>query len=159
MKLIICTDTRLGYSFNERRQSSDRVVHQHMADLLLEYDAPVYMNNYSGRSISRNRQYLPQTFFDKLLHQDLKEDPPEVFLKKAGEDEGSFAFVENVSIEGFYHRIDEIFIYTWDKKYPADLLLPSSLFSAFILNKEETFRGRSHDEIIFRHYVRKSAGS
>ena len=55
MKLIICTDTRLGYSFNERRQSSDRVVHQHMADLLLEYDAPVYMNNYSGRSISRNR--------------------------------------------------------------------------------------------------------
>ncbi len=157
MKLIICTDTRLGYSFNNRRQTSDREVHRHMADRLLERGIPLYINQYSRRSVIRSREYLPPGFLDEVVRSGSKDDEPGAFLDAAIEN-GAFAFVENVPLTGLYHNIDEIMMYTWDKRYPADLLIPYSLLSSFDLVEEETFMGHSHEGIVFRHYVKKITG-
>ena len=155
MKLIICTDTRFGYSFNQRRQSSDRAVHQHMAGQLLKAETPVTMNYYTTRSLFRNQEFIPAAFFEDLLCSSEEDDAPSDFLVTAARDH-IFAFVENVSLMGYYHLIDEILLYIWDKRYPADLMFPASLLSAFQLTEEETFPGHSHEEIIFRHYVKRT---
>ncbi len=155
MKLIICTDTRFGYSFNQRRQSSDREVHQHMAGQLLKAEVPVSANYYTTRSLLRNREFIPDAFFERLLLPAKEDDAPSDFLFTAARDE-IYAYVENVSLIGYYHLIDEILLYIWDKRYPADLMFPASLLSAFQLKEEETFPGHSHEEIIFRHYVKRT---
>ena len=155
MKLIICTDTRFGYSFNERRQSSDRAVHQHMAGQLLKAEVPVSMNYYTTRSLLRNREFIPAAFFDRILLPAKEDDAPSDFLLTAARDH-IYAYVENVSLMGYYHLLDEILLYTWDKRYPADLMFPASLLSAFHLKEEETFPGHSHEEITFRHYIKRT---
>ena len=156
MKLILFTDERYGFSFNHRRQSSDLRAREHLKARLAGEWLSVFMNDYTRRSLQR----------DGLLEEDLsfpgqaaassvRDDAS--FLEQAAA-AGGWAYVENVSLTGYYHLIDEILLYQFDKRYPADRLFAVSLLQGFTLTEQEVVPGNSHDEIEFSHYIRKQPG-
>lgn len=167
MKLILCTDIRFGYSFNYRRQTADRAMHAHLSRILAKSSLPVHMNAYTSRSLLANEALLEESFLKKIVIDDSRKEGyilsdetffDSAFLLEACRNK-EWAYVENVSLIGYYHLIDEILLYRWDKRYPADRLFPGSLLSAFSLAEKETFRGNSHDEIEFLHYKKISLPS
>ena len=166
MKLILFTDDRYGFSFNHRRQSSDLRAREHLKARLAGEWPSVYMNDYTRRSLQRDgliEELLPEThpassrqdeasFPEQAVASSVRDDPS--FLQEAAA-AGGWAYVENVSLTGYYHLIDEILLYRFDKRYPADRLFAVSLLQSFTLAEQEIIPGSSHDEIEFSHYVIK----
>ncbi len=153
MKLVICTDSRLGYAFNHRRQSADLRMRQDMFRRLGGAAGGLFVNAYTERSLLRDG-----CFDAKEAARRGKNPAPSgrAFLEAAAE-AGGWAFVENVEVKGLWHRVDEILLYIWDKRYPADYAFPKALLSSFELTETAEFPGRSHDVIRLEHYVRKDA--
>ena len=152
MKLVICVDDSFGYSFNHRRQSFDKGMRRHLRKVLGDDIARLYVNDYSERSLMRDGFYSPMEIVKRFQ---IPAAAKEAFLSDASEQD-AYAFVENVPLEGFYHCIDEIYLYQWDKRYPSDLKFPQEFLNSFDVVEEEAFSGTSHDEIRFTHYRLKT---
>ncbi len=148
MKIVICIDEELGYSFNKRRQSRDKKMREHMLGVLREEDAGLFVNAYSAKSL----------LSDGLLTEKVKvvggpgigEDE---FLE-AAEKENGWAFVENTDITGYLDRIDEMIVYHWNRLYLSDLKLPASFLKGFRTVTKEQFSGTSHDSMHYTRMVR-----
>ena len=137
MKIISCVDDDYGMMFNNRRQSRDSKVIEHV--LKTVNDKKIWMNNYSKQLFEGQNNIVID----------------EEFLEKA--EENDYCFVENVEISNEKYKIDEIILYFWNRKYPADKKFNISL-EEYVLENEEDFEGSSHEKITQRIYFRRNKG-
>ncbi len=151
MKLILCTDERLGYSFNHRRQSSDLEMRRDMVRRLGSAADNIYVNIYTERSLLRDGFFSEE---EAIRRRKAPAKSGRKFLEKAIRNDG-WAFVENVDLKGCWHSIDEILLYIWDKRYPAEYELPAGMLESFIMVGQTQFSGHSHEVIRLEHYMRK----
>lgn len=127
MTIFVCVDDKNGMTFNKRRQSSDRVVRQKMAEMT--GGKPIFMNSYSKKQ-----------FVDEDIVTNVAED----FLGLAGK--GDFCFVEDTCLMPYYEIISKVVLFKWNKVYPSDKKLDLS-FEDMHLTQMLDFEGYSHDKI------------
>ena len=126
MILIVCVDDHNGMMFNHRRQSQDRVLR---ADILELTDGKkIWMNAYS-------RKQFAESDAEKIM-------VDETFLDAAGD-----------GVSGCAERIEEIYLYRWNRDYPADVYFPVDL-SMWKCVEAKEFAGSSHEKITRERYTR-----
>lgn len=123
MIVMICLDDKNGMRFNNRRQSQDRVLRQHMKKMT--EGKKVFLNEASRK--------LYQEFDDPIVCDD--------FLEKAKADD--YCLVEDQSLLGMENQIKKLIIFRWNKVYPADTFLDLSLDHWKLVETKE-FEGSSH---------------
>lgn len=128
MILIACLDDAGGMMFNQRRQSQDRVLRQHILEETA--GAKLWMNAYSAKQFAADGS--PQV--------------DEEFLDKAAP--GEFCFIETMGAAGYEERIEKIIVYRWNRSYPADFYFDIPLAEhGWRLARAEEFAGYSHEKI------------
>lgn len=130
MKIIVCVDDNNGMMFNNRRQSRDRVLIRDVVDNL--DGGNLLMAPYSETLFADSGV---DAFF--LSEYVLDEAEPE-----------DYCFIENKALLPYSDRIDELIIYRWNRKYPADMYLdvdPEALSLKLVSTTE--FAGSSHEKI------------
>lgn len=130
MKIIVCVDDNNGIMFNKRRQSRDSVLIQDIIENL----------NGSNLLIA---PYSEKLFEDSDIDTFFISD---LILDEAEPDD--FCFIENKVLGKYASKINELIIYRWNRKYPADTYLdvdPISLGMELIETTE--FVGSSHEKI------------
>lgn len=139
MIIIACIDEKNGMMFNRRRQSRDRILRE---DILQECQGKsLWMNPYSYGLFADNPP-------DGIT---VSED----FLTQAGD--GDYCFIEDADITGFLPQIQEIILYQWNRRYPADTYFPINLTDGnWELMERTEFAGSSHERITKEHYRRKN---
>lgn len=75
----------------------------------------------------------------------------ETFLDAAGD--GEFCFVENADVSGCAERIEEIYLYRWNRDYPVEVYFPVDL-SVWKCVETKEFAGSSHEKITRERYTR-----
>ncbi|MBP5618695.1 MAG: ribonuclease Z [Clostridia bacterium] len=132
MKLIVCLDDNGGLLFNHRRQSRDAALR---ADLLEGIgDGPLWLSSYSARPFEP----------DARLRVD------DAFWEKAGA--GEWCFAEACPPEGAWERVEELVVYRWNRRYPADVTL--AIPPEWKLAASRDFVGTSHERLTREEYVR-----
>ncbi len=130
MKLIVCLDNQNGMQFHHRRQSSDVAVCKRMLELA--GDCNLFMNSCSG--------YL---FAGLTGNIQIREN----FLEKAGPDD--FCFLENNDVLPYLHTVSKVYVFRWNRDYPADIHFPAPLVNGQVI---EEFAGNSHERITLEVY-------
>lgn len=131
MKLIVCTDKNGGMMFGGRRQSTDSVLRKKIAEL--SEGARLLMNSYSAKQ------------FEGVCGITVDE----LFLENALPDD--FCFAEDRL--PLSEKVDEFYIFNWNRKYPADLFFTVNMKAeGFKKIRKEDFRGSSHDKITLEVY-------
>lgn len=125
MNIMACIDDNYGQLFNGRRQSRDIQV----ISKILE--------------IADGNNLLINSFSQKLFKEKAK--VREDFLESAAEDD--FCFVENVKVSEYIHKINKVYLFKWNRNYPADFFFDLDLNSNFNLISVEEFEGNSHELI------------
>lgn len=131
MKIIVCVDKSNGMMFNNRRQSQDKVLISKIIELSSGYD--LLTSSYSSNLFNE---------YDNVISSD-------DFLLQANSD--SFCFIENTDI--LKSDVDEIYIFNWNRDYPADKYFDFDL-EGFKRIKKEDFVGNSHKKITLEIYRR-----
>ena len=136
MKIAVCLDDKGGMTFNNRRQSRDRVL---IADLVcMADDKRIFISPYS------------ETLFEDsgaLLVSD------ERFLDIA--DGEGYCFVEDRALAPYADSISEVTLYKWNRKYPTDIYFDLDLGAlGFECVSVEDFEGYSHEKITKEIYRR-----
>lgn len=132
MNIIVCLDDNGGMLFNKRRQSRD----QKVLEDVLSYTKTLWMNSFSEKLFAET---------------DVKICVDKEFLNKAKK--GEFCFVENEKILPYADRIEEIIVYQWNRKYPADFRFDVPL-GEWKMTEQKEFVGKSHEKITRETYVR-----
>ncbi len=132
MNIIVCAENNLGMAFNRRRVSQDSEVVKKIAEIT--DGEKLWMNGYSAKLFTDARE----VFAD------------EDFLLKANQ--GDFCFVEIDAIP--MEMIENLYLFRWNRNYPADLFLNLDLKGDFKKIKKEEFSGSSHKKITLEIYKR-----
>ena len=125
MTLVFCTDDNSGVAFNDRRQSRDSKLiddlYQTFESVLIgEYSAPLF----AGR---------PATLCADPVAQARERDA---------------VFLEKTDTAALLDKADELVIYKWNRRYPADLYFTGDPAACgFSLSEESDFVGSSHEQI------------
>lgn len=136
MKLIVCVDDNYGMAFNCRRQSSDRIVLTRIAELM--QGKKLWVHPYSEKLLST---------IDANICVDAD------FLEIASADDYCFAEVKDIA--PYFSKFNEIVIFRWNRKYPADLQFPIHFLSeGWKMTSSLTFSGNSHAEITQEIYLK-----
>lgn len=137
MIIIACLDDANGMMFNNRRQSKDRILRDH---ILREVGTSnLWMNEYTKKQ------------FDDGNGSNLMVDNQ--FLEKAVE--GDFCFIENVDIMPYAEKIEKVMLFKWNRSYPGDFFFPMEFLSShFVMTSTEDFAGYSHEKITKEVYER-----
>lgn len=136
MVIIVCLDENGGMLFNGRRQSRDKAVAERIRGICK--GKRLWMNSYSYR------------LYGDLEGVETIEE--EHFLIKAGN--GEMCLVEEELRKPVEDKIEEIIVFWWNRKYPADMrfnLEPAKWEKVSALE----FPGVSHEKIIEEVYKRK----
>lgn len=131
MKLIVCVDSDNGMLFNNRRQSKDKILIEYIYKLI--DDKKLWINIFSEDLFEKGKYNLFELKDIESI------------------ENGEFIFIENISPKILEDRINEIIIFNWNRKYPADLYFDISLDN-WNLESEEKIKGSSHDEIEIKIY-------
>ena len=131
MKLIVCVDSNNGMLFNNRRQSKDRILIQHILDLIGENK--LWITEFS-KNIFKDKEY------NLFEIQDIEK------IKK-----NDYVFIENHSPKILEDKVNEIILFNWNREYPADTFFDISLDN-WVLESEEEIEGFSHKKIIKKIY-------
>ena len=132
MKLILCLDKDNGMLFNHRRLSQDRNMMLDMSTMIKS--DKIYMNDYS---------------YD--LYQNL--DCPNKIVVESLDNIDDYCLIENQEIKDI-SNVEQVIIYNWNRKYPADLYFPISLLEKWNIKETYDFAGTSHDVITKTVYER-----
>lgn len=135
MILIVCVDEKNGMMFNNRRQSKDRILSEHI--LKIVDNKKIWMNSYS-KSAFEGQESLNITVDDN-------------FIEKIDKDE--YCFVENIDVNTIINKVDKIIVYNWNRHYPADRYFNINL-EEWVVDSENEFTGSSHEKISEKIYVR-----
>ena len=131
MKLIICCDKNGGISFAGRRQSSDSAVRKKIYEII--GDQKLYLNSYSaGQFENTERLFISVSFISDMKN-------------------GDFCFEETT--EPDLTLFDEIYVFCWNRDYPADRHL--AINPPFKKIKSTSFAGNSHKKITLSVYGRE----
>ena len=127
MHLIVCLDENGGMTFNNRRQSKDKMLIEDVMKLTENHR--LFVSEYSSKLFEGE---------NVIVDNDL--------LKNAKEDD--FCFVEKEDVFEAIDKINDVVIYNWNRAYPSDKKFPKTA----VLNKKtlvETtdFTGTSHEKI------------
>ena len=136
MILIACVDVNNGMLFNNRRQSRDKVLMEHIIELI--FNKRLWINNFS-KDIFENYKLDNLIIDDDFSNKIEKED---------------FCFVENISIKELEDKIEKVVLYNWNRNYPADVYFDLPL-EKWICESEKEFTGNSHDKITEKIYKRR----
>lgn len=174
MKLILCVDVDNGMTFNDRRQSRDREVIKdivrYVGDgriIISEYSENLFESVKANVVVSKFKQEeMNDIIFyadknengindDNLKHKNYKNDKNDKTDIIDKTDEQDFYFIEKIEHLNKinWNKIEELILYRWDKKYPADCTLDID-WGAFNFNSVQEFQGYSHDKIIREVYVK-----
>ena len=133
MRIALCIDDYGGMTFNNRRQSRDRVL---LADLLAEADGRLRIHPFSEKLFAGTPAVVD-----------------EAFLATAGE--ADTCFVESCHLAPHLSRVRELILYRWNEPYPYDFALDIDPARAgFRLAETVDFAGYSHKKITKERYVR-----
>lgn len=135
MILIVCVDEKNGMMFNNRRQSKDRILSEHI--LKIVDNKKIWMNSYS-KSAFEGQESLNITVDDN-------------FIEKI--DKNEYCFVENIDANTIINKVDKIIVYNWNRHYPADRYFNINL-EEWVVDSENEFQGSSHEKISEKIYVR-----
>mgnify|MGYP003318242541 CR=1 FL=1 len=134
MEVIVCLDDKNAMSFNNRRQSTDRVVRDRI--LALANGRKLWMSPYSAGQFS----------------QDLPICADEDFAAKVGR--ADVCFVEDAAMLSKLKDIQRIIVLRWNRVYPADTYFPIQDFAnRWTLVEKEEFAGYSHKTITQEVYA------
>ena len=134
MKIIICVDSNGGISFNNRRQSQDRILRQKVAELC--NGSPLFLNEYSAKM-----------FGDEYLL-----NISGTYLADASDTD--FCFVEEESVD--FDKVGEVYLFNWNRKYPADKFFKfDAKVLGFTRRHKEEFAGSSHEKITLEIFAKK----
>ncbi len=138
MKLFICLDEAGGMSFNKRRQSSDRVIREDMLQMI--GSQILLVNSYTAKQFTEEESSRIQ-IDDNCLE---------------NADKNTFVFLENTGVSHYISNVEQIVIYRWQRKYPADFFFDVDLTSSdWELITQEEIKGYSHECILKQVYKRK----
>lgn len=126
MNVILCLDDNKGLLFNNRRQSRDKAVLEDVFKIL-------------------NGERLVVTSFSEKLFSDCIENII-VDDNPFNNEENTYIFAENLSLQQFATKIDKIIVYNWNRAYPCDFYCDVD-FSHFQLVEEAELAGNSHEKI------------
>ena len=132
MNIIACIDDNKGQLFNGRRQSKDIQV---ISKIL---------------NITEGKNLLINSFSEKLFEE--KTIVNVDFLECAGE--GDFCFIENVSASEYIEKINKVYLFKWNRKYPSDFTFDLELENNFHLVSVEEFQGNSHELVTLEVWVK-----
>jgi hypothetical protein len=132
MNIIACIDDNKGQLFNGRRQSKDIQV---ISKIL---------------NITEGKNLLINSFSEKLFEE--KAIVNVDFLECAGE--GDFCFIENVSASEYIEKINKVYLFKWNRKYPSDFTFDLELENNFHLVSVEEFQGNSHELVTLEVWVK-----
>lgn len=128
MNVIVCIDNCNGMLFNQRRQSRDVKVRERILEICK--GKTLWMSSYSSKlfaDIGRQNVCVDDTFLDKVS-------------------KGEYCFDETQKLAEYEEDIEELIVFQWNKRYPADFYLDLELDSWKIIRCED-FEGFSHDKI------------
>ena len=125
MKVIVCIDDNGGMLFGKRRQSKDML----LLEDVMKNTEKIWIHSFSEK--------LFADYQKKIMIDDM-------FLDKA--DKGEVCFVENQKLIPYISQIEELIIYKWNRKYPADFRLDVDL-SKWEMKEQIEFSGNSHEKI------------
>ena len=125
MNLIVCIDDAMGVQFNGRRQSRDRAVTEKIR--AITGGQPLWMGPASAAL------FVPD---EVLTGAD--------FLDAAGP--GAFCFAEGEPLAPYENKIETLYLFHWNRRYPADRKLDLDLDRWPVIRTEE-FPGYSHEKI------------
>lgn len=130
MKLIICLDDKNGMAFHNRRQSSDLAVTKKILELTQGHR--LWMNSYSGYLFADSREniQIDEDFFGKATDED-------------------YCFAEITDAYPFIPKVRELYVFRWNRVYPADLRFSQIPAKPRILAE---FSGNSHERITLEEY-------
>lgn len=127
MKIFVCLDEAGGMTFNKRRQSSDRVLRENM--LVMIGENLLYVNDYTAK------QFTEEESIHLLVDEEC--------LTNGNQ---GYVFVENMSVGAYLSEIEQIVVYRWKRKYPADHFFDIDLTTPdWKLTLSEEFIGYSHE--------------
>lgn len=130
MHIILCLDQKDGMLFHRRRQSRD---------------CKVIENIFSSLS---GQKLCIQPFSEKLF-----ENWTDSICVTENFEEDATCFLELPPSASLLSKAVQLTIYRWDKVYPADQKLTTPL-SEWVLQKTETFTGKSHAVITKEVYTK-----
>jgi hypothetical protein len=132
LNIIVCVDKDNGMLFNNRRLSKDKILCEKILEITSS--SKLLMNEYT-KSLFENSENI-------IVDNN--------FLQNANL--GDFCFIENIDINE-YDQIEQVYIFNWNRKYPADRFFNLNL-SNFKKIKTENFAGNSHEKITLEIYTR-----
>ena len=119
--------------FNHRRQSQDRVLIEKIISIV--GDKSLFLNEYSAKQFES---------VDKLNVCD------DFLVKVSAED---FCFIENTMIP--VEQVTEVYLFQWNRDYPADVYFSIDLKADFKKMWTEEFVGSSHKKITLDVYKKR----
>lgn len=136
MIVIVCLDENGGMLFNGRRQSRDKAAAERIREICK--GKRLWMNSYS------------YSLYGEL--KDVETIPDEDFLVKAGD--GEICLVETEALKPVEDKIEEIIVFWWNRKYPADMRfdLEPARWERVLASE---FPGVSHEKITEEVFKRK----
>ncbi len=139
MNIIVCVDDNYGMMFNNRRQSQDRVLREHI--LSLSSRSRLWINHYTEKQFSQDS--------NSAEHLNVDDD----FLDKAAP--GEYCFVEDAPVASYESNTEKIILFKWNRKYPGDFHFDIDLSGkGWKLTSSEDFPGFSHEKITMEVYER-----
>lgn len=132
MHLIVCIDERDGMSFCGRRLSRDSRVSEHI--LALTAGHTLWVHPYSAKLFPADAVIADAAF-----------------AEKAGE--GDFCFAELSVTPDTKKKLESVYLYHWNRAYPATVKFPRELLDGMYLDATEEFSGNSHETITLERYV------
>lgn len=134
MILIATVDDRNGLTFNNRRQSQDRILREHILEDPM--GSKLWMDTYSAGQFNGLPAYVSVN------------DRWPVLATK-----GDFAFLEQPKEGLDAARIEKIILYKWNRAYPGDTFFPINLGKEWKLISTEDFPGYSHEKITKEEWI------
>ncbi len=132
LNIIVCVDKDNGMLFNNRRLSKDKILCEKILEITSS--SKLLMNEYTKTLFENSENIIVDNNF--LQNANL----------------GDFCFIENIDINE-YDQIEQVYIFNWNRKYPADRFFNLNL-SNFKKIKTENFAGNSHEKITLEIYTR-----
>lgn len=165
MKVIITLDDRNGMMFNNRRQSRDRAVTEHI--LALAEGKTLWVSPYTQKLIENTPGPKEKKTSDGRRTADQPENEnsspcapsrrpalikaDDAFLEKAAESD--FCWAEDRHLAPWKDRIEELFLFRWNRRYPGDFFFDLDLADgSWVLAGTEEFAGHSHEKITLEAY-------
>ena len=125
MNVIVCVEDKMGMLFNKRRVSQDSVLRERLRALIGE--KTLFVSAYTEKQFREKTGLAVCEDFDAL---------------PAGE----FCFVEDPAMLPKEENTERLYLYRWNRRYPADRFFGADL-SKWNLEKKEDFQGSSHEKI------------